>query len=113
MSDKQTFKNYREFYHFYLTEHSNPTCRNLHYIGSALVLTVLFYGVFSAQYSILWSLPIIGYGFAWIGHFFFEHNKPATFKRPFWSFASDWVMFFQFITGTLSNEHFKSDNCRG
>ena len=110
MSDKQTFKNYREFYHFYLAEHSNRTCRNLHFVGLFLVLAVLFYGVFSTQYTLLWSLPVIGYSFAWIGHFFFEHNKPASFKWPFWSFASDWLMLFQFITGTLPNEHFKSDN---
>ena len=107
MSDKITFKNYREFYHFYLAEHSNSTCRNLHYIGSSLVLAVLFYGLFSGQYIILWSLPVIGYGFAWVGHFAFEHNKPATFKWPFWSFISDWLMLFQFLTGTLSDKHFK------
>ena len=52
------------------------------------------------------SLPVIGYGFAWVGHFFFEHNRPATFTYPFYSFAGDWVMLFQFLTGTLPTEHF-------
>lgn len=107
MKEELTFKNYKEFYHFYLSEHSNTTCRNLHYIGSSLVLLVLAYGLATQQYAVLWSLPLIGYGFAWVGHFFFEHNKPATFKWPFWSLASDWVMLFQFITGTLPKQHFK------
>ena len=111
MNEELTFKNYKEFYHFYLGEHSNVTCRNLHYIGSSLVLMVLIFSLVAEQYILLWSLPLIGYGFAWLGHLFFEHNRPATFKWPFWSLASDWVMLFQFMTRTLPTEHFnnKSD----
>jgi hypothetical protein len=107
MNKSSEFANYQEFYHFYLSEHSDPICRNLHYVGSSLVLLVLCFSILSQQYSLLWSLPFIGYGFAWVGHFFFEHNKPATFKWPFWSLASDWVMFFQFLTGSLSKKYFK------
>lgn len=106
MSEKQSFKNYKEFYHFYLAEHSNKKCRTMHYIGSSLVILVLILSLISQQYLYLWSLPFIGYGFAWFGHFVFEHNKPATFQWPFWSLASDWVMLFQFITRTLPKEHF-------
>ena len=98
---------FKEFYPFYLAEHSNPTCRALHYVGSLLVLTVLAYALMNQQYSLLWALPVIGYGFAWVGHFFVEHNRPATFKYPFYSLASDWVMLFQFLTGSLPKEHFK------
>lgn len=100
---------FKEFYPFYLAEHSNATCRGLHYVGSLLVLVVLAYGLISQQYTILWALPVIGYGFAWIGHFIFEHNRPATFQYPFYSLASDWVMLFQFLTGTLPKEHFKTE----
>lgn len=107
MNKPSEFANYQAFYHFYLSEHSDPICRNLHYVGSSLVLLVLCFSILSQQYHLLWSLPLIGYGFAWVGHFFFEHNKPATFKWPFWSLASDWVMFFQFITGSLPKEYFK------
>ena len=46
-------------------------------------------------------IPIIGYAFAWTGHFFFEHNKPATFKRPLYSFIGDWVMFRDIVVGKL------------
>ena len=107
MSQELEFKSFKEFYPFYLSEHSNLVCRNLHFVGSTILLAVLAYALATAQYSLLWALPVIGYGFAWVGHFFFEHNKPATFKYPLYSFTGDWVMLFQFYTGTLPKEHFK------
>jgi hypothetical protein len=48
-----------------------------------------------------WLIPLAGYGFAWVGHFFFEHNRPATFTYPFYSFAGDWVMYAQLLTGKI------------
>lgn len=107
MTDQARINSFKEFYPFYLAEHSNTTCRVLHYIGSTLVLMLLVYGLVTAQYSLLWLLPVIGYGFAWVGHFFYEHNRPATFQYPLYSFASDWVMFAQALTGTLPKEHFR------
>jgi hypothetical protein len=105
---EQRISSFKAFYPFYLAEHSDPVCRNLHYVGSTLVLAVLAYIIATSQYSYLWSVLLIGYGFAWVGHFFFEHNRPATFKYPFYSLASDWVMFAQFITRRLPTEYFKS-----
>lgn len=86
------FNSFKEFYPFYLSEHSHPVCRRLHYIGSSLVLLLIGYIFFSGNLHFLWLLPLIGYGFAWIGHFVFEKNKPATFKYPLYSFLADWVM---------------------
>jgi hypothetical protein len=99
MTDSPRFKSFSEFYPFYLEEHSDRRCRALHYIGSSLVITILIYAVQSRQYATLWLLPVIGYGFAWTGHFFFEHNRPATFKYPFYSFMGDWVMLKDFLSG--------------
>ena len=95
------FSSFAQFYPYYLSEHRHPVCRALHYIGSALVIIVLLYSLFSQQWRWLWLLPLIGYGFAWIGHFAFEHNKPATFKHPLYSLAADWVMLKDFLTGQL------------
>lgn len=86
------FKSLAEFYPFYLSEHSNSTCRKLHYIGSTAVLTLLAVSLITQNYSLLLVLPLVGYGPAWVGHFFFEGNKPATFKYPLYSFLSDWIM---------------------
>ncbi|MGY6517145.1 MAG: Mpo1-like protein [Lysobacteraceae bacterium] len=96
------FRSFREFYPYYLSEHANPTCRRLHFIGSALVLVVLglvLAGVLGPWW--LLSLPVIGYGFAWAGHFFFEHNRPATFRNPWYSLAGDWVMFKDMLIGRV------------
>jgi hypothetical protein len=97
----QSFHNFREFYPYYLSEHQNQTSRRLHVIGSFLVLLTLGVTVYYQQWVWLWLLPVIGYGFAWVGHFFFEKNKPATFKHPWYSLAGDWVMFWQVLTGRL------------
>lgn len=98
----QRFANFAAFYPFYLAEHSNRSCRRLHFVGSALVLGVLL-AVLSARLSPLWlaSLPLIGYGFAWVGHYFFEHNRPATFSYPLYSFLGDWVMFRDMLIGRI------------
>lgn len=98
---QQDFASFKEFYPFYLTEHQNSTCRRLHFLGSSLVLATLFTIIKAKAWSYLWVLPLIGYGFAWVGHFFFEHNKPATFKYPLYSFAGDWVMFKDMILGKV------------
>lgn len=95
------FSSFAEFYPYYLAEHQHPVCRALHYTGSMLVIAVLLYAVLGQYWQMLWLLPVIGYGFAWLGHFLFEHNKPATFKYPFYSLAADWVMLKDFLTGQL------------
>jgi hypothetical protein len=95
------YRSFAEFYPFYLSEHSNRTCRRLHVIGSAFVLLTLAYAVISGNWLALLALPFLGYGFAWAGHFFFEKNRPATFTYPLYSFIGDWVMFKNILTGKL------------
>ena len=77
---------FEEFYPLYLKEHSNRTNRRLHFIGSSLALLCFLLMVLTSRLFFLPLGPIIGYGCAWVGHFFFENNKPASFSRPWWSF---------------------------
>lgn len=98
------FSSFSQFYPYYLSEHRHPVCRALHYTGSALVIAVLLFALVSQQWRYLWLLPVIGYGFAWLGHFLFEHNRPATFSYPFYSLAADWVMLKDFLTGQLKHK---------
>jgi len=95
------YTNFKEFYPYYLSEHSNITCRRLHFAGSALVLLTLGYILISSKWIWLLALPLIGYGFAWIGHIFFEKNRPATFTYPLYSFMGDWVMFKDLLVGKV------------
>ena len=96
-----TYSTFRDFYAYYLDEHTNPVCRRLHVVGSSLVVIVLIAAIATQHWAWLIALPVIGYGFAWIGHFFFEHNRPATFTHPLYSLAGDWVMWWQVITGRM------------
>ncbi len=97
----QTYATFREFYPFYLSEHVNRTCRRLHFVGSSVVLVWLVISLATHHPLGLLGLPLIGYGFAWIGHFFFEKNRPATFSYPFYSFAGDWVMYWDILRGRI------------
>jgi hypothetical protein len=98
----ERYTSFRAFYPFYISQHENPTCRRLHVIGSTLLLAVLAGVLLNQAWWGLALLPLIGYGFAWVGHFFFEHNRPATFTYPLYSLMGDWVMWWQVITGRLA-----------
>lgn len=103
---EKQFKSLRTFYPYYLKEHLNPTCRVLHFIGTGLLFLILALAIFSSNYNLLFLIPVVGYGFAWIGHYFFEKNKPATFQYPLYSLASDFIMFFELLIG---KEKFKNN----
>lgn len=96
------YASFRDFYPFYLGEHRNRTCRRLHFFGSSLVLLTLVYALFTGFLWTLLLMPLFGYGFAWIGHFFFEKNRPATFTHPLYSFMGDWVMYRDILTGRIA-----------
>ena len=95
------YTSFAEFYPFYLGEHSNPTCRRLHFVGSTGVLLLLAWTLYSGNPWWLLAVPFMGYGFAWGGHFFFEKNKPATFTYPLWSLIGDWVMYKDILIGRV------------
>lgn len=92
---------FREFYPFYLGEHANRTCRRLHFVGTTLVILTTVYALLSGNYGALWLLPVFGYGFAWVAHFFVEKNRPATFKAPLYSLMGDFVMYKDMLTGRI------------
>jgi len=96
------YKSFKAFYPFYLSQHSNKTCRLLHIIGTTILLAITITAIYHNKLMLLIFVPITGYGFAWVGHFFFEKNKPATFTYPLWSLASDFKMYFQVLSGTIA-----------
>lgn len=95
------FASFAEFYPFYLGEHANRTCRRLHFVGTSLVVGCV--AALAVTRNPWWFPTALaaGYGCAWIGHFFFEHNRPATFRYPLWSLAGDWAMFRDLLTGRI------------
>ena len=97
----QRFESFADFYPFYLSEHGNRTCRRLHFVGTSLSLACLVTCL--ATLNPWWLLAglVCGYGFAWVGHFGFEKNQPASFKQPLYSFIGDWVMYANIWSGKI------------
>ncbi|KAL3135944.1 hypothetical protein ABBQ32_006987 [Trebouxia sp. C0010 RCD-2024] len=94
--------NYRDFWPHYLREHSKPETRALHYAGTMAGTLLWLVGLCTGNYKLIPIGVFVGYFGAWVGHFFVEHNRPATFKYPGWSFVSDYVMLGYWLTGKLN-----------
>jgi hypothetical protein len=92
---------FREFYPFYLGEHRDTTCRRLHFVGTSCAIACIVAAIAHREPWWLLGALLSGYAFAWVGHFFFEKNRPATFKYPFYSFAGDWVMYKDILVGKI------------
>lgn len=103
MAEKK-YTSLKEFYPYYLSEHRNRISRNLHFTGTFLLILILIYAIAVQNWSLLILIPIVGYGFAWVGHAFFEKNKPATFTYPFYSLASDFIMFWDILSGRIDEK---------
>jgi hypothetical protein len=100
MSDK-TFRSFHDFYPFYLGEHANRTCRQLHFTGTSIAVVLLCAAVATQRAWLIAIAFVQGYAFAWVGHYFFEHNKPATFKYPLFSLLGDWKLWWDILRGRV------------
>jgi hypothetical protein len=98
---RPSYPSFSAFYPFYLSEHRHPVSRRLHFAGTTLVLATAAAALGLRRPALLWLLPLFGYGFAWSGHFFFEKNRPATFRHPWYSLCGDFVMFRDICTGRI------------
>ena len=107
-------KSFQEFWPFYCREHSKRLTRRLHFAGSLLApAAVAAAYVATGSAHALWLYPLIGYGFAWIGHFGVEKNRPATFRHPIWSLAADYKMVGKMLTGSMDDEVRRAMEQRG
>lgn len=92
-----------DFWPTYVREHSRERTRVLHAIGSVLAVVMLGLA-FALSLWFLIAVPIVGYAFAWYGHFFVEKNRPMTFRHPFYSLAADYRMLFLMMAGRMEKE---------
>ena len=96
------YRSFGEFYPFYLSQHADRTCRRLHFIGTSLGIAAVIVAIVTLSAGWIAAGIATGYLFAWIGHFFFEKNRPATFTYPLYSFVGDWVMWKDMISGRMA-----------
>lgn len=100
----KTITTFAAFWPFYLGEHSLPSTRWMHFVGTTVALGLLVTAAVTAQPLLVLGALVSGYAFAWVSHFFIEKNRPATFTYPLWSFVSDWKMWALMLTGRLGAE---------
>ena len=96
-----SFDSLSAFYPYYLSQHQNSVCRVLHLVGTSAVTIAFWTALLTGHYAWWLALPLLGYGPAWVGHFCFEKNKPATFGHPLKSFACDWIMTKDILIGRV------------
>jgi hypothetical protein len=101
-------RSFEQFWPFYVSQHLDPRNRVLHVTGTTGVFATLVLGVLWSPYAFL-ACPIMGYGFAWIGHYVFEHNEPATFQYPLWSLRGDLRMYRLMLWGRMGPEIEKAE----
>jgi hypothetical protein len=101
MSEEKNFRGLSDFYPFYLSEHANRTSRRLHFAGTSIALALLIAALVTRSWRLVALAVVQGYAFAWVGHFFFEHNRPATFKHPWLSLRGDWRLWYDIVTGRV------------
>lgn len=104
MGDDKRFGTFEEFWPHYVREHSQKSTRMLHFAGTTLAVACLGGALLFRKPWLLLVAPVVGYGPAWIGHFFIEGNKPATFTHPLFSLRADFVMWRKIVEGTMDAE---------
>ena len=101
MDSQDRFRTFAEFYPFYLSEHSNRVSRRLHFVGTSVAIALLVAALVTQMWWLAAVALVQGYAFAWVGHFFLEHNRPATFKYPTFSLMGDWRLWWEIATGKM------------
>lgn len=102
--DESRYSSFEEFWPFYVSQHSNSLNRTLHFVGTSLAVGTAAFGLLTGQKKLLLLAPVLGYGPAWVGHFFLEKNRPATFQYPLWSLLADFKMWSLMARGQMQAE---------
>lgn len=98
---EERIRSFEAFYPYYLSEHTNQTSRRLHFVGTSIAFVLLLTALLTQNWGLIIIALVQGYAFAWVGHYFFEHNRPATFTYPVYSFMGDWRMWADILTGKM------------
>jgi len=95
---------FAEFWPEYVRAHSKPATQVIHCAGTIFGWMLLGGAIATRRWWWIALALIVGYAFAWTSHFFVEHNKPATFEHPLWSWWADQRMMFLTFVGRMGAE---------
>lgn len=101
--DPERIETFEQFWPYYVSQHLDPTCRLLHVVGTSLALGCVAASPWAPP--LLLAAPVVGYGFAWVGHFAFEKNRPASWhsaQHLVWSLRGDLRMLRYTLTGRMA-----------
>jgi hypothetical protein len=102
--EQPEMRSFEDFWPFYVRAHQNETNRTLHFVGTTLAMGSIAAAALARRPAFLLAAPVLGYGFAWVGHLLVEGNKPATWGHPLWSLRGDMIMWWKTATGTMNAE---------
>jgi len=101
MSQAETFT---EFWSFYVLAHQQLATRIFHTIGTLSGWSLLAAAIILRRPWLVLAAIVVPYAFAWFSHFFVEHNRPATFGHPLWSWLADQKMVAMVLVGKMGGE---------
>ncbi len=101
---RNRFESFAEFWPFYVGAHRSKACRTFHYLGAIGAISAVVCAVMTASWWCLALAPVVGYACAWLGHFGFERNHPATFEYPLYSLRAEFKMFALGVFGRMPAE---------
>ena len=103
-AEEERLPNFEAFWPYYMGEHSLPETRRLHYVGTCSAMGLVLLSAIVGPGWLAFFAVFMGYGPAWVSHFFIEKNRPATFKYPLWSLFADFKMLWLAARGRLPDE---------
>jgi hypothetical protein len=95
---------FAEFWRMYVAAHRDTRNRALHFAGTLGAIVIIVTSFVTSQWALSILAPIWGYAFAWVGHCYFERNRPMAFRAPIWAFRADLRMFLFTIIGRMTHE---------
>jgi hypothetical protein len=97
-------RSFSEFWPHYVLAHRQPATRAFHSAGTLTGWTLLVAAILLRRPWFILAALIVPYALAWFSHFFVEHNRPATFGHPLWSWLADQKMVAMVLAGKMSRE---------
>jgi hypothetical protein len=97
-------RRFADFWPHYVLAHRHPVTRAFHCAGTLLGWAIFLLAIVDHRPWLVLAALVVPYALAWFSHFLVEHNRPATFDHPLWSWLADQRMVRLILTGRMNEE---------